>query len=98
MTKPAFIFDLDGTLVDTAPDLLASINWLLGREGRTPVEEDQLRRLVGRGAKNLIAEAFLVTGDPVGDFEIDVLHGMKQRAIMLVELAECYCCHFLADH
>jgi len=74
MTKPAFIFDLDGTLVDTAPDLLASINWLLGREGRTPVEEDQLRRLVGRGAKNLIAEAFLVTGDPVGDFEIEMLY------------------------
>ena len=55
MTKPVLIFDLDGTLVDTAPDLLASINWLLGREGRNPVAEEQLRRLVGRGAKNLIA-------------------------------------------
>lgn len=74
MTKSAFIFDLDGTLVDTAPDLLTSINWLLGREGRTPVAEAQLRRLVGRGAKNLIAEAFLVTGDPVSDFEIEMLY------------------------
>jgi phosphoglycolate phosphatase len=74
MTKPVMIFDLDGTLVDTAPDLLASINWLLGREGRPPVAEDQLRRLVGRGAKNLIAEAFLVTGDPISDFEIEMLY------------------------
>jgi len=74
MTKPVLIFDLDGTLVDTAPDLLASINWLLGREGRNPVAEEQLRRLVGRGAKNLIAEAFLVTGDPVSDFEIEMLY------------------------
>ncbi|MDR3525678.1 MAG: HAD-IA family hydrolase [Rhizomicrobium sp.] len=74
MTKPVIIFDLDGTLVDTAPDLLASINWLLGREGRPPVAEEQLRRLVGRGAKNLIAEAFLVTGDPVSPFEIEMLY------------------------
>ncbi len=74
MTKPVFIFDLDGTLVDTAPDLLASINWLLGREGRPPVAEDQLRQLVGRGAKNLISEAFLVTGDPVSAFEIEMLY------------------------
>ncbi len=74
MTKPVFIFDLDGTLVDTAPDLLQSINWLLERELRPPVAEDQLRRLVGRGAKNLISEAFLVTGDPISPFEIEMLY------------------------
>jgi len=63
--SPAFIFDLDGTLVDTAPDLLASLNTILSREGRPPVEAEALRHLVGRGARNLISQAFRQTGAPV---------------------------------
>jgi phosphoglycolate phosphatase len=63
--SPAFIFDLDGTLVDTAPDLLATLNTILSREGRQPVEAEALRHLVGRGARNLISEAFKRTGAAV---------------------------------
>jgi len=74
MTNPVFIFDLDGTLVDTAPDLLASINWLLAREQRRALGEEELRRIVGRGAKNLIATAFAMTGDEVSGFEIEMLY------------------------
>ena len=71
--SPAFIFDLDGTLVDTAPDLLATLNTILSREGRQPVEEKELRHLVGRGSRNLISEAFKLTGAPVDPAHLEVL-------------------------
>jgi phosphoglycolate phosphatase len=59
---PALIFDLDGTLVDTAPDLLDALNAILIREGRRPVDHADLRHLVGFGARRMLAEAFAMTG------------------------------------
>jgi len=56
------IFDLDGTLVDTAPDLLSALNAVLVAEGRRPVDLADLRHLVGHGARAMLAEAFLRTG------------------------------------
>jgi len=70
---PAYVFDLDGTLVDTAPDLLATLNIILEREGRDPIEPQLLRRLVGRGARVLIAEAFRLTGDPLDPARLEEL-------------------------
>ncbi|MDE2181479.1 MAG: HAD-IA family hydrolase [Alphaproteobacteria bacterium] len=64
MTTPALVFDLDGTLVDTAPDLLAALNTALEAEGRPPVDPGDLRRLVGRGARVLISEAFKMVVGP----------------------------------
>ncbi len=64
MTAFALIFDLDGTLVDTAPDLLDALNVVLASEGRQPVKHIDLRHLVGFGARTLIAEAFKLTGGP----------------------------------
>jgi phosphoglycolate phosphatase len=60
--SPALIFDLDGTLVDTAPDLLGALNAILLREGRPPVDLADLRHLVGFGARTMMAEAFRMTG------------------------------------
>jgi len=51
-------FDLDGTLVDTAPDLVATLNWLLAEEGLAPVPLDQGRPYIGRGAAWLIERGF----------------------------------------
>lgn len=59
---PCLIFDLDGTLVDTAPDLLGALNAVLVAEGRRPVDLADLRQLVGHGARAMLAEAFLRTG------------------------------------
>jgi phosphoglycolate phosphatase len=73
-TSPAFIFDLDGTLVDTAPDLLTTLNRLLLLKGRPAVDTAELRRLVGRGARNLIAQAFKLTGAPIDAAEIETLY------------------------
>ncbi|MGA7710550.1 MAG: HAD-IA family hydrolase [Rhizomicrobium sp.] len=59
---PALIFDLDGTLVDTAPDLLAALNSVLVCAGRRPVDLSDLRHLVGFGARVMMSEAFKLTG------------------------------------
>ncbi|HEX4078318.1 MAG TPA: HAD-IA family hydrolase [Rhizomicrobium sp.] len=63
--SPALIFDLDGTLVDTAPDLLGALNAILVREGRRPVRRPDLRHLVGHGARTMLAEALAQTGGPL---------------------------------
>jgi phosphoglycolate phosphatase len=60
----ALIFDLDGTLVDTAPDLLGAMNAVLVQEGRRPVNAEDLRHLVGHGARAMLDEAFKRTGEP----------------------------------
>jgi 2-phosphoglycolate phosphatase len=59
----ALIFDLDGTLVDTAPDLLGAMNAVLVQEGRRPVDAADLRYLVGHGARAMLDEAFKRTGE-----------------------------------
>jgi phosphoglycolate phosphatase len=65
MTHPALIFDLDGTLVDTAPDLLGATNAVLRSEGRRTVDPATLRHMVGFGARSLIEQAMAATGAPV---------------------------------
>jgi phosphoglycolate phosphatase len=63
--SPVLIFDLDGTLVDTAPDLLDALNAVLSGEGRPPVVHADLRHLVGFGARRMMIEAFAMTGAPL---------------------------------
>ncbi len=55
-------FDLDGTLVDTAPDLVAVLNGLLEGENLAPLPLAVARPLIGRGARKLIARGFLAAG------------------------------------
>ena len=62
---PALIFDLDGTLVDTAPDLLGATNAVLAAQGRGPIDPASLRHMVGFGAGSLITQAFAATGPAV---------------------------------
>ncbi len=70
---PAFIFDLDGTLVDTAPDLLGALNAILIREGRAPVDHADLRHLVGHGSRVMLAEAFAMTGAAMDEARLPAL-------------------------
>ncbi len=70
-SAPAILFDLDGTLVDTAPDLAASMNMLLVRRGRPELSLDSVRNMVGRGAKVLMERAMAATGEPATAEEID---------------------------
>ncbi|MGC9953640.1 MAG: HAD-IA family hydrolase [Rhizomicrobium sp.] len=70
---PALIIDLDGTLVDTAPDLLGALNRTLVREGRRTVDHGALRHLVGYGARVMIGEAFRMTGEAVDETRLTAL-------------------------
>jgi phosphoglycolate phosphatase len=53
-SKPLLVFDLDGTLAETAPDLVATLNVLLTREGFPPLPYEVARSMVGGGARTLI--------------------------------------------
>jgi phosphoglycolate phosphatase len=55
-------FDLDGTLVDTAPDLIATLNHILVQEGLAPLPLDDARPLIGHGARRLIERGFQAAG------------------------------------
>lgn len=74
MTQKAVIFDLDGTLVDTAPDLWRATNHVLTGAGRSEVSLDQVRAFVGHGARKLIARGFAATGSPLEPSEIEPLY------------------------
>jgi phosphoglycolate phosphatase len=62
------VFDLDGTLVDTAPDLTNTLNHILAAHGQAPVAAECVREAVGRGAQAMIKEAFRLNGAQ-GDLE-----------------------------
>src|SRR5438477_5495426 len=59
------LFDLDGTLVDTAPDIRRALNAVLALEGRVAIDSQTLRQMVGFGARALIQQAMAATGEPV---------------------------------
>ncbi|HUO89095.1 MAG TPA: HAD-IA family hydrolase [Rhizomicrobium sp.] len=71
--QSALIFDLDGTLVDTAPDLLGATNAVLRSEGRREVDPETLRHMVGFGARSLITQAMAATGTPAEDARLPEL-------------------------
>ena len=57
MRDLTLVFDLDGTLVDTAPDLIASTNHVLDHLGLPRVDGETLRPFVGHGARHMIERA-----------------------------------------
>lgn len=59
-------FDLDGTLVDSAPDLVGALNRLLGEHGLTPVPLAAGRCMIGGGARKMIERGFAAAGAPFG--------------------------------
>ena len=56
------LFDLDGTLVDTGPDLTAALNHALGILGRRAVDEESVKEMVGLGARKLLERGLEATG------------------------------------
>jgi phosphoglycolate phosphatase len=60
-------FDLDGTLVDTAPDLMGTLNTVLDEEGLPPLAYEMAPLLVGRGAKVMLERGFAAAGEPLDE-------------------------------
>jgi phosphoglycolate phosphatase len=62
MPPPIIVFDLDGTLIDTAPDLIDTLDFILAREGLPLVPYAEARKLIGGGAKMMIERALQTDG------------------------------------
>ena len=74
MTFPrTVVFDLDGTLVDTAPDLIAALNYVLDREGLPPVPLKSARNMIGAGARKLIERGLELEGRVMSVGDVDRL-------------------------
>jgi len=70
------VFDLDGTLVDTAPDLIDALNLILAREGLPAVPFDTARNLIGSGARTLLQRALAAAGRMRTPVELDRLYAV----------------------
>ena len=64
MKPTALLFDLDGTLVDSVPDLQSALNVTLRHVGRRELTSDEVRGMIGDGARALVAHALAATGSP----------------------------------
>ncbi|MBA3963166.1 MAG: phosphoglycolate phosphatase [Chthoniobacterales bacterium] len=56
------VFDLDGTLADTAPDLTDALNWMLVRLGRRALPLEKVLTMIGRGVRVLVEQGLAATG------------------------------------
>jgi phosphoglycolate phosphatase len=73
MTTSTIVFDLDGTLIDTAPDLVDTLNVVFAREGLPPVPYETARNLIGGGARMMIARGIEADGRAVEPTELERL-------------------------
>ena len=62
----AVLLDLDGTLVDSLPDIAEAVNSLLEEDGRTPLSLDEVRAMVGHGIATLVKRALAARGGVPG--------------------------------
>jgi phosphoglycolate phosphatase len=76
MSSPIIVFDLDGTLVDTAPDLLESLNHSLGAGGVPHTDATGFRSFVGHGGRVMIERAFAASRTPLPVAEHDRLFAL----------------------
>jgi phosphoglycolate phosphatase len=75
MVIPTVVLDLDGTLVDSAPDLVATLNIIFARSGLPPVAYDAARNMVGGGARAMIVRGLEAEGRTLDVVEIDRMVG-----------------------
>ena len=89
----ALLFDLDGTLVDSAPDLTTAVNRMLADQGGRAVQEAQVRQWIGNGARRLVARAMAgqrhVDADPPGT-EIAFEHFLRHYRDCLYDQTRLY--------
>jgi 2-phosphoglycolate phosphatase len=83
LTIKTVLFDLDGTLIDTAPDMAAALDQLCREQQRQPLPFERVRPVVSNGSVALVTLAF---GE---DIDEQQLAGLKQRYLEIYEDALC---------
>jgi phosphoglycolate phosphatase len=85
----AITFDLDGTLVDSAPDLRAALNRVLSWADRRALDIDQVKGMVGDGVQKLVERALEATGGVPDDKAIDTLSHWVSRFVDEYQGCDC---------
>ena len=88
-TTRAILFDLDGTLIDSVPDLAAAVNATLERYGHDTVEEERVRRWVGNGARVLVRRALENAASDVS-FDEALQTFMQTYEARMCDRTRCY--------
>ena len=70
----AVLFDLDGTLIDSAPDLAASLNRVLGNHGLGPLRLTAVIGMIGNGIRKLVERGFVACGRRLEDAALDAAY------------------------
>ncbi|TCK31474.1 phosphoglycolate phosphatase [Ancylobacter aquaticus] len=92
-SPPAVIaFDLDGTLVDTAPDLLDTLDIVLDEVGAARLPRDETRKMIGAGAKALVNRGLTAAGITVEPPEFETLYArfLDHYAAHIADLSRPY--------
>lgn len=75
MSAPTIVYDLDGTLADTAGDLMGALNFVLDREGLPTLPVENARSLLGAGGRALIQRGFAASGHELSPQKLEMLFG-----------------------
>jgi phosphoglycolate phosphatase len=86
MTLRAVVFDLDGTLVDTLPDLHAAVASLLDERGLAVPSAAEVRRMIGDGARKLVERSLEWSAGAVDDADLEAAH---ERFLAIYNAAPC---------
>ena len=88
----ALIFDLDGTLIDSAPDLQGAANRMLVPLGRREVDVTEIQLMIGDGVPKLVERCFIATGEipPEDEFNAHVAAFIKDYEPRSAELTKAY--------
>lgn len=87
----AIVFDLDGTLIDSAPDIHAATNALLAEDGLAPLDFATVKSFIGKGVPNLVARVLETLGeDPTGPKHAEYVHRFEARYETAVGLTVAY--------
>jgi phosphoglycolate phosphatase len=84
MSGPTILFDLDGTLVHSAPDLVGALNRVLAEEGHSPVETEIGAKMIGLGGRILVVNGFAARGVDLVDTP-DRLEQLTRRFLAIYE-------------
>lgn len=89
-TKKLILFDFDGTLIDSGPDLARALNYMLQQTGHKTYKEDEIHNWVGNGAKTLVKRGLLGKAD-INEHNIETKELENALDIFLTYYSENIC-------